>query len=102
MGFPICVGMVVGQLVLHGVDGVKGGGCVPGLVAVKFRCVEFPLWWKGWLVAAGSGVCYVCVLFLFPYVWPWLWAMSFVIFMIHCVYPFFDMYVCNWFGSGSG
>ena len=43
VGFPICVGMVVGQLVWHGVDGGKGGGGVPGLVAVKLRCVKFPL-----------------------------------------------------------
>ena len=43
VGFPMCVGMVVGQLVLHGVDGGKNGGGVPGLVAVKLRCVKFPL-----------------------------------------------------------
>ena len=48
--------------VYHGVDGCKGGGSVPGLVAVKLRRVTFPLWWKGWLVAAGSGVVMcVCV-----------------------------------------
>ena len=65
--------MVVGQLVLHGLDGGKGGGCVPGLVAVKLRRVKFSLWWKGSLVVAGSGVCSA---FVMPYVWPWLWAMS--------------------------
>ena len=41
-------------------DGCKGGGGLPGLVAVKLRCVQFPLWWKGWLVVAGSGVI-MCV-----------------------------------------
>ena len=41
--FSICVCMVVGPLVWHGVGGGKGDGGVVGLVAVKLRFVKFPL-----------------------------------------------------------
>ena len=43
MCFPICVGMVVGPLVCHGVDGGNCGGGVAGMVAVKLRFGKFPL-----------------------------------------------------------
>ena len=41
--FPICVCMVVGPFVWHGVGGGKGDWGVAGLVAVKLRFVKSPL-----------------------------------------------------------
>ena len=61
------------------VDGCTVGGGVPGVVAVKLRCFKCPLWWKGWLVAAGSGVA-MC---LFSNVF--VAVVMFLLFMKACV-----------------
>ena len=59
MLFPNQCEFRVGHRFTMGWMDVKVVG-VPGLFAVKLRCVNFPLWWKGSLVAAGSGVV-MCV-----------------------------------------